>query len=130
MKSVLLKGPGEVVFQDIPVPEISADEVLVEVKFCGICGSDIHSIPECNLYQAGVYLGHEFSGVIVECAALPGRSSYEAIPHSVVTSAFDSPSVTPAFSGKAGSGTPSRIAYTFRILNSDFLPRFQFCTGR
>lgn len=66
MKSVLLKGPGEVVFQDIPVPEVSADDVLVEVKYCGICGSDIHSVPECNLYQAGAYLGHEFSGVIVK----------------------------------------------------------------
>jgi len=66
MQSVLLKGPGEVIFQDIPVPEISDDEVLVEVKYCGICGSDIHSIPECNLYQAGAYLGHEFSGIVAE----------------------------------------------------------------
>ena len=66
MKSVLLKGPGQVVFEEVPVPGISADEVLVEVKYCGICGSDIHSIPECNLYQAGAYLGHEFSGVITK----------------------------------------------------------------
>jgi len=66
MKSVLLKGPGEVVFQEIPIPQISADEVLVEVKYCGICGSDIHSVPECNLYQAGAYLGHEFSGIVAE----------------------------------------------------------------
>ena len=66
MKLVLLKGPGEVVFEDIPVPEVSADEVLVEVKYCGICGSDIHSVPECNLYQAGAYLGHEFSGVVAK----------------------------------------------------------------
>ena len=66
MKSVLLKGPGKVVFEDIPVPDISADEVLVEVKYCGICGSDIHSVPDCNLYQAGAYLGHEFSGVVAK----------------------------------------------------------------
>jgi (R,R)-butanediol dehydrogenase/meso-butanediol dehydrogenase/diacetyl reductase len=66
MKAVLLKAPGEVVFEDIPVPEISDDEVLVEVKYCGICGSDIHSIPECNLYPAGTYLGHEMSGVIAK----------------------------------------------------------------
>ncbi len=66
MKTALLKGPREVVLEEVPVPEISADEVLVEVKYCGICGSDIHSIPECNLYQAGAYLGHEFSGVITK----------------------------------------------------------------
>ena len=64
MKSVLLRGPGEVVFVEMPIPEISDDEVLVEVKYCGICGSDIHSVPECRLYSAGTYLGHEFSGEI------------------------------------------------------------------
>ena len=67
MKSVLLKGPGEVVFQDIPVPEVSADDVLVEVKYCGICGSDIHSVPECNLYQAGAW-------------TYPGPSLYAVVP--------------------------------------------------
>lgn len=66
MKAVLLKGPGEVVFEDIPVPEISDEEVLVEVKYCGICGSDMHSIPDCSLYPQGTYLGHEFTGVLAK----------------------------------------------------------------
>jgi (R,R)-butanediol dehydrogenase/meso-butanediol dehydrogenase/diacetyl reductase len=66
MKAVLLKAPGEVSLEEIPVPEISDDEVLVKVKFCGICGSDVHSIPECTLYQAGTYLGHEFSGTLAK----------------------------------------------------------------
>ncbi len=64
MKAVLLKGPGEVVFEEVLVPEISDDEVLVEVKYCGICGSDVHSIPNCLPYKAGTYLGHEFSGIL------------------------------------------------------------------
>ena len=64
MKAILLKGPEELVFTDISIPEIGDDEVLVEVKYCGICGSDIHSVPECTLYPAGTYLGHEFSGVL------------------------------------------------------------------
>ena len=32
MKSLLLKGPGELVFEDVTVPEVSDDEVLVEVR--------------------------------------------------------------------------------------------------
>jgi len=66
VKAVLLKGPGEVVIDDVPVPEISDDDVLVEVKYCGICGSDIHSVPDCLLFPAGTYLGHEFSGVVAK----------------------------------------------------------------
>ena len=66
MKAALLKGPGELVLDEIPVPEISDDEVLVEVKYCGICGSDLHAIPEAILLPPGTYLGHEFSGVITK----------------------------------------------------------------
>lgn len=64
MKAVLLKGPREIVFEDIPIPEISDDDVLVEVKWCGICGSDTASYRNTELIQAGTYLGHEFSGVL------------------------------------------------------------------
>lgn len=64
MKAVLLKGPGEVIIDDIPIPEITDDEVLVDVKWCGICGSDSHAIADCVLLPAGTYLGHEFSGVL------------------------------------------------------------------
>jgi len=66
VKSVLLRGPGEVIFEEVSIPEISDDEVLVEVEYCGICGSDLHSIPECRLYPQGTYLGHEFSGVLAK----------------------------------------------------------------
>ena len=69
MKSVCLKGPGEVTFEEISVPEISHEEVLVEVKYCGICGSDTHSIPDSLLYPQGTYLGHEFSGTLVKVGA-------------------------------------------------------------
>lgn len=64
MKAALLKGPGEVVLDEVQVPEISDDEVLVEVKYCGICGSDIHAVPDCVLYPKGTYMGHEISGVL------------------------------------------------------------------
>ncbi|GAH77749.1 unnamed protein product, partial [marine sediment metagenome] len=38
----------------------------IEVKWCGICGSDVHAVPEAILYPPGTYLGHEFSGVLAK----------------------------------------------------------------
>lgn len=66
MKAVLLKGPNQVVIEEVALPEISDDEVLVEVKYCGICGTDVHAISDCVLLPAGTYMGHEFSGVLTK----------------------------------------------------------------
>ena len=42
MKALLLKRHMELELADMPVPEIAPGEVLVRVKACGICGSDVH----------------------------------------------------------------------------------------
>ena len=59
---------------DKPIPEIEPNEVLIKVKRCGICGSDVHmnqTHEDGYIYYPGltafpVTLGHEFSGEIVE----------------------------------------------------------------
>jgi len=60
---VELKKPLSI--EDLPVPQISSDEVLVETKFCGICGTDLH-IMEGRGYVPKLphVLGHEPSGVV------------------------------------------------------------------
>jgi len=61
-------GKGETEIRDIPVPEIGDDDILMEVKAAGVCGSDIgfddggHE----NLLRCPVVLGHEFSGVVAK----------------------------------------------------------------
>lgn len=71
--SKVWKNPRtEIVERDIPVP--GPDEVLIEVKACGICGSDVHmrqSDDEGYIFYPGLTafpstLGHEFSGTVVE----------------------------------------------------------------
>jgi 2-desacetyl-2-hydroxyethyl bacteriochlorophyllide A dehydrogenase len=52
--------------EDLPQPEINSDEVLIRVKKCGICGSDIGSYLTGALESQRIILGHEFSGEIVE----------------------------------------------------------------
>lgn len=46
---------------EVPDPEPGAGEVLVDVAFCGICGSDLHMLPSPAL-APGTVMGHEFSG--------------------------------------------------------------------
>jgi len=62
------KGKGNVKLMDIPKPIPSPNEVLIEVKAAGICGSDI-AIYNDNIkipLKLPAVIGHEFSGVIVE----------------------------------------------------------------
>jgi threonine dehydrogenase-like Zn-dependent dehydrogenase len=62
----------EIVDKDTPAPGPS--EVLIEVKACGICGSDVHMLQsdeEGYIFYPGLTafpatLGHEFSGVVIE----------------------------------------------------------------
>jgi L-idonate 5-dehydrogenase len=68
MKSFLLFGPEDVRLSEKPLPVIGPDDVLVEPKFTGICGSDIHYFRHgyCGNFRpkSPFALGHEFSGIV------------------------------------------------------------------
>jgi len=68
MKAVVKtkRGPGNVELRDVDVPEIAPDEVLIEVKRSGICGTDIHIYHDSAFYTPPVILGHEYAGVITQ----------------------------------------------------------------
>ena len=68
MKAVRLVEYNKLEVQDIPVPSIKANQVLVKIGYASICGSDQHIIkgdfhPRTQLPMTP---GHEFSGTIVE----------------------------------------------------------------
>jgi L-iditol 2-dehydrogenase len=60
------KGPGNMELREVPVPEPKPDEVLLEIKAAGICGTDVHIKHDLFPYWPPVIMGHEFSGEIVE----------------------------------------------------------------
>ena len=65
MKALVFTAPHTFEYQDVPRPEPAPDEVLVEVKACAICGSDVHgSSGENGRRIPPLVMGHEFSGVI------------------------------------------------------------------
>ena len=70
MKAVVKYGFGkfETELRDVPVPVIGDDDVLLEVKAAGVCGSDIafDNGAHANLLNPPVVLGHEFSGVVAK----------------------------------------------------------------
>jgi L-iditol 2-dehydrogenase len=61
----LERGQGHVELVEVEVPRPEEGEVLVKVKYCGVCGTDIHILhDEFPKAVPPVTLGHEFSGVI------------------------------------------------------------------
>lgn len=62
MKALLYHDRRTVTMEEIPIPEIQNDEVLVETKFCGICSSDI--LDWYREPKAPMFFGHEAVGIV------------------------------------------------------------------
>lgn len=65
MKACVYRAPGaplEVV--EVPDPVAQRGEIVVRVKACGICGSDLHAAGRKFRMPPGTIMGHEFSGVV------------------------------------------------------------------
>ena len=65
MKCANLHGINDLRYEDIPMPECGQDEVLVAVKSCGICGSDVPRVYTKGTYHFPTVIGHEFAGRVV-----------------------------------------------------------------
>jgi L-iditol 2-dehydrogenase len=63
MKAQVFRGVNTLSYEEIPVPELVADEVLVQVKVVGLCQSDIKKI-RYPLYEPPRIFGHETAGTI------------------------------------------------------------------
>jgi L-iditol 2-dehydrogenase len=67
MKALVLDEYNQLNYRDFPEPEIQPDEVLIKVKACGICGSDVHGMDgSTGRRQPPLVMGHEASGEIIE----------------------------------------------------------------
>jgi len=67
MKVLMLEAYNRFSYEDMADPEIGVEDVLVRVKACGICGSDIHGMDgSSGRRQPPIVMGHEASGVIAE----------------------------------------------------------------
>jgi L-iditol 2-dehydrogenase len=66
MKALLLTAPSKLELVDFPEPQPADDEVVVRIRACGICGSDIHGWDgSTGRRRPPLIMGHEASGEIV-----------------------------------------------------------------
>ena len=79
MKAAVLVEPGILCYQEIPRPAADDEFMVVEVKACGICGSDIryykgenpwalHTLGKSIPNPPNIVLGHEWAGIVKEVA--------------------------------------------------------------
>jgi L-iditol 2-dehydrogenase len=64
MKAAVYYGQQDIRIEEVPAPEIGEDEILVQMKVCGVCGSDL-----MDWYlesRAPLVLGHEPAGVVAK----------------------------------------------------------------
>ncbi len=73
MKAVVFHEPLKITTEEVPVPKIGDADILVRVRACGICGSDLHMYRLgiyadylCRSSEGGLIPGHEFSGEVAE----------------------------------------------------------------
>jgi len=68
MRSAIYRAPGDVGVEERPVPVPGPGQVLVEVAYCGVCGSDLHIMIE-GWGKPGTVGGHEYSGTVAALGA-------------------------------------------------------------
>jgi threonine dehydrogenase-like Zn-dependent dehydrogenase len=67
MRAQVVTAPNKMELKQVPIPQLNEDEVLIKIKYCGICGSDwaIYTgkyVPE----RLPLVTGHEFFGIVAE----------------------------------------------------------------
>jgi len=77
VKAAVLEAPRQLKVENVPKPVPKQDEVVIKVKACGICGSDLrylqgenpwalHTLGEDRPNPPNIILGHEFAGEVVQ----------------------------------------------------------------
>lgn len=65
IKAVVYYAPGDIRVEQVPMPENGADELLVKVDACAVCGTDLKSMLAGNpRIRAPKIIGHEFTGLV------------------------------------------------------------------
>ena len=66
MQAAVFEGKRTICVRTMPDPEPTPDDIVIRVKACGICGSDLHSYTTGAFIKPGQVMGHEFCGEVVE----------------------------------------------------------------
>lgn len=71
MKALVVEDRQKLTYKEIPRPVAADDEVLIRVRACGVCGSDVPRARDGGVHRFPIVIGHEFAG---EVAAVGARA--------------------------------------------------------
>lgn len=85
MKAIVLREKENLLVEDVPMPPLGPDEVMLRVTDCGVCGSDIryfhgenpwaqHTLGEMRTNPPNIIPGHEVAGIVDEVGDRADRS--------------------------------------------------------
>ena len=63
MRAAVYRGKQRIEVEEIPTPEPGPGEIVVRVKHCAICGTDVHAFLY-DVADPGTVMGHEYSGTV------------------------------------------------------------------
>ncbi|KRE38966.1 hypothetical protein ASG73_00945 [Janibacter sp. Soil728] len=70
----MLYGPGDLRIEELPLPEITADDGLLKIEATGVCGTDVAAYHGVNpYYELPTVLGHELVGTVEEIGDVAAR---------------------------------------------------------
>lgn len=72
MRALVYNGPKNIRVEDVEIPEIGATDVLIKLKYCGVCGTDIHIFSgDGGAFEVTppLIMGHEYSGIVEKVGA-------------------------------------------------------------
>lgn len=67
MRAWVLDDIKKYSLKEVPDPVVNEGEALIDIKACGICGSDIPRAFSNGAHKMPIVIGHEFAGEVIEC---------------------------------------------------------------
>lgn len=100
MKAAVIEAKNSIHLKEVEMPVLNDGEALIKVKYCGICGSDIHVLKgEHATAEFPVIPGHEFVGELVDIKG-SGSDRYEIGDYVVAQPFFSCGNCEPCAKGE------------------------------
>ena len=66
MQALVFNGPHEIEVEELSLPKLLPNELLIDIDGCGVCGTDFHIFEGNAPAKSPVVLGHEYTGTIID----------------------------------------------------------------
>ena len=108
MKAAIFVGPGRIVLDQKPIPDVGALDALIKITTTTICGTDIHILKGEYPVAKGLTIGHEPVGVIEKLgSAVTGYTEGQRVIAGAVTPSGHSHASLSGCGSQDGVGTKS-----------------------